>query len=242
MAKFLIITLAFLLSFVSQAQNWEDISVDDLKSKFKIIRDNYANTPNYKMDIEHLSYKSANSSVASEQFKGYFLKHKNSYHSNTLGITTIQDSKLKITIDSTNKAILVSNPDESISTWKNLNDENLFSAISYAQHKNNANGTTSYKLYYKPNNQFKYFEIIVGESSWVQEFIIFYQSQEFYNPQSDKMEFLNPKIKVKYFNLSFSNINQNMFSLEKYLAKNDKSYKLTKPYMHYELIDTRYKP
>jgi hypothetical protein len=96
------------------SQNNKTPATDKTKSlilnKLKSLNEYYETNQNYQADVRHLLYASAFGSVIDDSFSGFYKTSNGMEHSYLLGIETIQNEILRVSIDTANKIISISHP------------------------------------------------------------------------------------------------------------------------------------
>jgi hypothetical protein len=77
-------------------------------NKLKSINEYYETNQNYQADVRHLLYASASGSVIEDSFSGFYKFSNGMEHSYLLGIETIQNDVIRVSIDTTNNIISIS--------------------------------------------------------------------------------------------------------------------------------------
>jgi hypothetical protein len=96
------------------SQNNKTPATDKTKSlilnKLKSLNEYYETNQNYQADVRHLLYASAFGSVIDDSFSGFYKTSNGMEHSYLLGIETIQNEILRVSIDTVNKIISILDP------------------------------------------------------------------------------------------------------------------------------------
>jgi hypothetical protein len=79
-------------------------------NKLKSINEYYETNQNYQADVRHMLYSSASGSVIDDSYSGFYKISYGMEHSHLLGIETIQNEILRVSIDTANKIISISDP------------------------------------------------------------------------------------------------------------------------------------
>jgi len=221
------------------AQQWKPVSKAEalnILSKMKLW---YKEHPDYSVKVNHTSYIGYSNTTPHEQSEGYLTVRGKFYHSNMLGIETIQNAKYKITIDTSDKNIIISNPDDWNSEVSDLVDSNALRLVtSYYLMKHD--NLISIRLDYKPGSKLERHEITLNSDYRVSE-IAFYFSRGTYDETSQESENEKPKVVVKYSDYKLKDLSsKDDFDSENYIVLSDSNkLKPALSYSDFQLFDSR---
>jgi hypothetical protein len=78
--------------------------------KLKEVNSYHLSNPNYKVQVNHILYSSPTNSEVKDLYSGFYLTSNGMEHSFLLGIETIQNEEIRVSIDSSAKIINITNP------------------------------------------------------------------------------------------------------------------------------------
>ncbi len=230
-------------SFSQTSEKWVTISKDDARKMFQDMSNAYLQTPTFSMQINQTSYIGHTSVVPHDEAEGKFFKSNKSYVSNLLGIKTVQNEKIKIVIDSTNKLIAISNSDRSYKAIPSIEDidQSLFFVIDVK--KMSSNGLIFYSLRFKENFTYSKMDFTLTNDFFLKEIVMYFSDDLPVNPDDEEH---SAKSKLKY-RVTYSGIKKNLilnpkiFLESEYLYFNtkQKTYSLNENYKKYKFQDLR---
>jgi hypothetical protein len=231
--------LLWLIPFVSKGQSVAVEKAEMIKV-FEKINTWFRTTPSYSLTVTHASYEDYTSTTPADKTTGYFEKEGANYHSFLLGIHTIQNSKYKLVIDTSQKVILVANPDQL--TWLSYTQEDYQGLLKSctALRMNKTGRYTFYRMELPESNPIGAYEFLIDEEGLARE-ISWYYNKEVKKDEGDERSKVKPRM-----NISFSGYKKDAvinyseeFSEAPYFIKKDKKLVATDKYKKYKLLDQR---
>lgn len=234
------------MSLQSQSTaKWIDISKDETRKMLQDMSNAYLATPSFSMQVNQASFIGHKSEVIHDEATGKFYKNNKSYVSQLLGLQTIQNEKLKIVIDSTNKMMAINNSDRSFKAIPSIEDldQSLFFVSDVK--KLISNGLVFYSLRFKENFTYTKIDFVLTTDFFIKEMVMYFSDDLPINPDDEEN---SAKSKLKY-KVTYTGIRKNiqikpeMFSETHYLTYNtsQKKYILNERYKKYKLQDLRIK-
>lgn len=222
---------------------WKDAVLKDVAKELKDMQLAYTKITTYSVNINYLTFDTKNDGEIHDKSKGYFIKSGVNCKSRLLGIFSVQNEKFRVTIDSSNKLIQVTNAFEFKDPGFSLNDYIKILNVCKAVKRSNENNRLGYRFETKNKEGVMAQEIFI-ENGITKEVDVYYANENFLRENNSiKKEIVYPRLQV-----IFSDYNQKItfskseFSLEKIFSINrDKKIKLTPGYKGYKLIDGRIK-
>jgi hypothetical protein len=235
--------LILLVSYKPAGVNWKIIEATIVAKELKDLQLSYSKINNYSVRITYLTYDTKKGSDVRDRSTGYMIKSGLYTKSSLLGIYSVQNQKLRVTIDSSKKKIHVSNafpfkdPGLSFNDYvkilglcksikKVVNDDHF----GYRFETKNTQGLVAQEVYIKNGitrevNVYYANEHFYRENNNIQKEIVYPRLQVLFSD-------FNPKIVVNPEDFSVSNIIE--------IDRNNK-LKLQANYLGYKLIDGRVK-
>lgn len=239
------ILIIFLFSgFIIQENKWEEISISDMTNNIKKIEDFYKNTSSYSLKITHKTFKSHTETKVEDFSNGFFIKDaKNNYHSYSLGIHTIQNAKYKLTIDSTNKSILVSDPDKAFTKEVKVSELKDFLKICTAIKKYNGEKNDYYKFEFGKTGTYKAYEIIVNENWQITKIKIYFNTEVLSDPSNEKSAKTKPRGEILFTDYKTGIIPdyKKYFDESQYITVKNNEFNPTEKFKGFTVYDLRVK-
>lgn len=192
-----VLLVCFIFPLLTKAQS--AVGKEEMMNVFKKINNFFTNTSAYSLTVTHASYENYTTPVPVEKSTGYFKKQNENYHSFLLGIHTVQNSRYKFVIDTSEQVIMIQNPDQL--TWINYTSED------YLQLLKNATAirmtiTGNYKFYrieLPADNPIAAYEFLVDEEGLAKE-IIWYYNKEVKKDQEAVQPAAKPRASISFSN------------------------------------------
>ena len=242
MRKLIVIFLIFLFCFSFHKIKAQEntISKEEMGTVFESTSNWFKNTPSYSLDVTHASFENYTTDVPSDKITGYFKKEGGNYHSFLMGIHTIQNKQYKIVVDTSEKIIMVANPDQLTFISYTQEDYKVFLKNSTATRKIKTGRYTFYKVELPEENPMSSYELLVDEKGLLREVKWYYNKEV-------KMDANDPESAVKpSMSISFSGYQESpvfnyaeTFSEAPYFAQKDGKLQLAPAYMSFKLLDQR---
>lgn len=232
------------LYFRSQtAPAWQSASREEVVLAYKNACSWFINTPNYSFDIKYSSYKNHNGSELTEITSGYYKRSGKNYVSDAVGIKTIQNDRLRMIIDTSEKTIAISDPgtlSPSIQSSEELNKllENVKSLRKRVVNKN-----LTYRIDFRKNEIYEAYEFSVSEKGRLEKLVYYYseQTEKDYDDNNRPVETkIKPRLDILFFNyLVSSKTNESEFNDNSIVLAANSRVSLINKYKNYTLKDYR---
>lgn len=234
--------MSFTFSKVKTDGLWEKASKEEFLSTSEKASSWFVKNTTFKVDVVYSSFKDHLSSNPHDVFHGYYKRQSNNFSSSAMGVISLQNEKMRISVDTINKLILLQNKTElnqspvDMKGFSELLDR--VKAINKLQYEN---GNISYKIEFKPNELYSAYEFTVNQKGMLVAMKYFY-SKELKNEEDDKIIKGKPRLEVTFSNYQ-TDVKFNYekeFSEKVYLKEEDKKIVLNSSYQRYELKDYRF--
>ncbi len=216
---------------------WVKISSEEAEKKLNIVFDFYKNLKSFELVINYSSYKDHSSYTPHEKSSGYLKVNSTCIEAMQLGIKTIQNNLHQIIIDSSQKVILINNPDKnliSINSNQNfIRDINKAIEILYFS----SSEKDFYKFIYSKDSPFHQVEFTVDKPGFISEYIIYYSLTHY--DENNQETSIAPKISISNQLKLNSSVNISC-NISKYLKTINNTLILTDNFKDFQLIDNRY--
>lgn len=241
---FILIGLFILFdSFKPIGLNWQPVDIKIVANELKELQASYSKLTNYSVNIKYLTFDTKSNSDVHDKSNGYMIKSGIYTKSRLLGIYSVQNEKLRVTIDSAKKTVHVSNAFKFQDPGFSLNDYTKILGFCKTVKKATNNNIVAYRFETK-NTEGLIAQELYLENGITKEVNVYYANEHFYRENNDmKKEIVYPRLQVL-----FSDYNPKIkivasdFTLDKIILElKDKKIKLTENYRGYKLTDGRIK-
>ncbi|MFN3342284.1 MAG: hypothetical protein ACK40M_06275 [Flavobacteriales bacterium] len=245
--KFLI--YIFSLSLLSSAMvvpvnSWTAITVEDMAKETKKIESVYKVNVGYSFTISHITYKNYTTLTPEDKMTGYYIKDaKNNYHSYILGVHTIQNSKVKITVDSVNKSIQINSPDRSFTKEVKLSEVEEMLKICSAVKKQDVTTGKKFRMEFSKTKKYSAYEVWVNSSSQLEKLVMYFNAEFPSNPNDEKSAKTKPRAEVVFadYKTGIKPLYKDYFDEAKYITLKGDGYVASSAYKDYKIYDLRVK-
>lgn len=242
-ALILLSYICFSFTIMFQTISWETSSKEELRAAYEKAITWFTNNSNCKVDINYFSYSDYATTKPYDHSTGFYKRNNENLHSSAMGITTIQNEKLSLVIDTVNQIIVIKNKSEFNKTpvdSKSLSD--LLDNVKSLKKQNRNEGETAYRLDFKPNELYSAFEFIINTKGQFTR-IIYYYSREMQQDEENKNSLKGkPRMEINFSgyqtNTSFNYDKE--FSEKIFLNEVAGKIVLNGNYKKYEMKDYRF--
>lgn len=229
---------------VVPVDNWTAITVEAMATEIKKIEAVYKDNVGYSFSISHVTYKNYTTTTAEDKMTGYFIKDaKNNYHSYILGVRTIQNSKVKITVDSINKSIQINTPDRSFTKEVKLSEvENMLKICSVVKKQDVSSGK-KFRMEFAKTKKYSAYEVWVNSSSQLEKLVMYFNAEFPSDPNDEKSAKTKPRAEVLFTNYKtgLKPVYKDYFDETKYVTAKGDTYVGATNYKDYKIYDLRVK-
>ncbi len=240
--KYYILFLTFFLFTVelNAQQQMTIVPRVDMAKIFEKMNAWFRNTSSYSLTITHASYENYTTEVPVEKSVGYFKKEKESYHSFLIGIHTIQNDKYKFVIDTSEKIMLVANPDQLVWTGYTPDDYNVLLQNCISIQMSSVGTDKLYRINLPANSAIAKYEFWVNADGLPKE-IIWYYNQEIQKDENDEKSKVKPRVSIRFSDYKTTNSfsYKNEFSEDDYFVNQNSVLKPVGKYKSFKLNDQR---
>lgn len=239
MRKAILIVLMLSVCRLCKAQEWNIITKPEAESILNKAHEWYRSHPIFSVEVTHTSYIGY-STIPHEQWQGFILCNGNYYHSNILGLETIQNDFYQVAIDTQKKEIIVSNPKNLSLCAAGCSDTVQLNIVSDCFLKNAENKRTIRFDFYR-GNKLEREEITCDNEYKLIELSLYFAPDNFERNVAQFSDSGNSKVVVKFSNydLQLDKDPESAFNAQKYFTASENKLLLTKEYSAYHLIDLR---
>lgn len=233
------IIIVFLLAVPAIAQEgWEVVEWAGFEKALLEVGEQYTES-SYSVDIRYSTFKGLKSTVPFESSVGYFQKSNNVKQTSILGVTTIDNAKHKITLDSINKIVALNN---SVPTGDVVDLEQYKQMKSYIEFikKKETKSSITYLIQYNSKSPISKTQLVLTKSGQLKSMIVNYAKAKEYRDENDDLQKDYLWLKMDYLNYS-KKIKNKELRESQLLLKNNGEYRLTTKYKTFQLADLRFK-
>lgn len=237
--KLLIYIILIVLPIFSIAQSdWKTVEWEEFEKAMEVVSEQYSETI-YSVDIRYSTFKGLKSTKPYETSVGYFQKNNEVKQNSILRVTTIEDAKHKVTLDSINKIIAINNVDNTtnivdIEQYKRSKD-----LVETLKRKESDNSIT-YLIKYKSNSPISHTKLVLKKTGELKNIVMYYAQEKEYRDENDELKKDYLWVKMDYFNYS-KNLKNKEVKKSQLLIKSNNNFKLASSYKGFQLADLRYK-
>lgn len=220
---------------------------EEVVASYKKVWDWFVKTPNYSFDLKYTSYKSHTSNEIVESSNGYYKRFGSKYKTEAVGMKTIQNEKVKIIVDTTDKIIALTNPGTLSPNIQNTEDLVKLLENVKALMKKSFNKSTLYRIDFRKNELYEAYEFVVNEKGFLEKLIYYYSEQieKDYGNGGDElpMEFkVKPRLEVVFFNYIIpAKITETEFTDKSIVLADNRKVTLLEKYKTFQIKDYRFK-
>jgi len=244
------VLFAFLFSISSYAQPsaWQASGKQEIIEEYKNACNWLMNTPSYFFRLKYTSYKDYVTKEYLESAEAYYKRVTNNYRTDALGIKTLQNSKIKIVVDTANNTVTVMSPSSVSLTISSAEELETMLNNTKALKKIKASKTTvCYRVDFNKNSLYEAYEFSVNDKG-ILERITFYYSEQNNNEneyaqqsnEKSKGSKMKPRLEILFFGYQVPALfSKSDFEDPQVLINAKGKISLTGSYKNYRLLDYR---
>ena len=211
---------------------------------FSNVNETYSSTPLLKMNVSYALFPSYTSTAAFEKSSGVFMKNGNDTYSNLLGIVSISNRNVSVTLDSNEKVIVVANPPSRKKQSPSLIDvDTMLSQCSGIEYKELEGGLKYYKLRFDgiPFSEYNAVEIYIdGKTNFISRLMLYYRVEIDLDEEGPACSKDRPRLEIVYTNVDTRPVfPQDQFSESKMIRASGKTYIAAPAYSKYRVINNK---
>src|ERR1043165_10318049 len=159
---FILLTAVFCASFTPGT--WEASSREEFISAYKKAADWFTGNRSYRVNIQYLSFSNHTSLSPYDKSDGYYKRSNDNFSSSAMGINTYQNEEMKITVDTDNNVIVLTNKTDISKAAVDM--ESFAGLVDHSKSlkkMSGASGEKIYRLEFKPNDLYSAYEFSINE-------------------------------------------------------------------------------
>ena len=240
--KHILLSVLVLTRVFCIAQNppvWKDITKEQAKQFMREMKIWLDKHPDYSVDVNYYSYKSYTDVTPADKSAGYIKKEGSNMNSLNIGVRNVQNSSYFISMDTTQKIMLIANPKNNTKSFSSIDTSQIMKQVNKFKTSSNT-GESALRIEYKNNPSIGSVEIFTDKNGELKK-IVWYYSGSIPNLDKKDKEYSLPKVEVVFSNYKLNvNFDKREFDEKQFFTLKDKVFVPTQKYRDYKIKDTRY--
>lgn len=210
---------------------------------FRAVNTAYINTPQLQMDVTYTLFPGYTSTAAFETDRGVFMKQGNNTYSELLGIVSLSNSNVTVTLDSNEQTIVVTDPPDKNYADPSLVDlDSLLKLCSSIEYKE-LGELNYYRLRFDGVTFFEYnvMEVYIDrKTNFLSRLTLYFRMEVDLDEEGDACTKDKPRLEIVYTNINTApQFAARQFSETKFIGIKGKSVSAAPAYSRYRLINNR---
>jgi len=195
--------------------------------------------------MTYTSYKDHQAKNVAEHSEGYYQRSGNNYKTEAAGVKTVQNSKVRMIIDSANKVISLTEPTNLSPNLPSAQDLTTLLQNVKALKKKKDKTHCTYRVEFNKNTQYEAYEFTVGEKGLLEKAVYYYSERSYkdYGESGDEDPIelkVKPRMDVLFENYAFPiKTKESDFSETGISFREQNKVILSDPYKTYSIRDYR---
>jgi hypothetical protein len=229
--------IVLMLSLVGASEAQDIVTAKQTADYFLRVNQAYSDCRSISMDIQHSFYKTYSDSVPEASFQGYYFRKNTMENSSIAGIFSVQDERYRITIDTANKDISISNPVLSSAA----NPAAVLGILQLSKKiylTKNPASDVFLMVFADDNPEFSSLRISIDpRTNFIQSIVIYHSEEEEYEDHGKKIV-TKGRTEIHYENLKKNpGLPDRKFSLKDYISFVNNKAVPAKEYSDFDVID-----
>ncbi len=247
MMRIVFLVIIILSDEIHAQSGWQlakDIEVAEAYGKsFDWLTSNHS----YAFRLKYTSYKNHMTNEVNETSEGYCKRVDNMHRTMALGTLIIQNEFSKTVIDTVEKMIVITNPDNSVPVIANNVDILSLLKNTKALKKKKGVDNTTYRIEFNKNTLFEIYDFTVNDKGFLEKLVYYYseQTQELFESTSSGQPVrikTKPRLEISFSNYEVpAKIQDGDFREKNILLTDSKKITLLNKYKKYQVKDYRIK-
>jgi hypothetical protein len=195
------------------------------------------------MDVSYTLFPSYTSTVPFENDKGVYMKQDNNTYSNLLGIVSLSNSRVTVTLDSNEQTIVVADPPERKKRDPNVPELDSLLAVCSAIEYTESEGVKVYKLKFDKLAFFEYNSIDVyidSKTNFLSRMNLYFRVEMDLNEDDRSSVKDRPRLEIVYSNIDTNPVfASGQFSESGMISIAGKKITARPAYSNYRLINNK---
>lgn len=194
----------------------------------------------YYVDLKYSSFKGLNSTQPFETSIGYYQKNGKFQQNYIMGITTIQDDKIKLTLDSINQIVAINYAVGDLNNTLSKEEFEQSKKMIETLKKGESESGIKFQVNYVPTSPVRTIEYSFNKKGELKSMSIYYAEQKEYEDEEGNVKKDHVWLKIEF--LRFENkIAKKELKISELVLESNNEFKLKPLYRDFELVDFRYK-
>lgn len=206
-------------AFKGQTSGWAPCSKEEISAAYHKVCAWMIREESYSFNLSYSSYRDYFTVKKEDASVGLYKRSQDNFYCEALGITTLQNGHIKITVDSAERIIALTDPG-TLGNAVLMEPETLVAYLANVKmiRKKEIGRTTLYRIDFRKNELFEAYEFQVKENGLLERLVYYYseRTEEEYPEEGGKpvtetkikprmeIEFSNYKSPVRFSNSAFS--------------------------------------
>ncbi len=228
------------LTLCSFTDTWKNITKEEAAVALKKVSEFYIQNQQFSVQLSHTSYADYNAVSAYEKMSGFFKKDHDSYYSLMMGIKTVQNNVIKLSMDTNSKVILVDHAEKNSSLNFGIKEtEDAFAQCT--SFKMRALGDEAeYKFEYPSSFKVAASVIRMDADGKISKIILYFAKQQHTN-ENDQTTIIQPRAEIDYWGFKKGKVDASEFDVNKYVRLVKGKYMPSEKYKDFTVRDLRIK-
>jgi hypothetical protein len=216
------------------------LCAQNIASAFREVNVAYAKASTMSMQVQYNLFTDYTGTIPFESSAGKFIKQGNNYYSSLLGVTTIQNNKLKLSVSENEKTIIVSSPVTAEKAPSLPLIDSMLARCSSSEVKLMENGDKNYILHFEKSafSEFDRIEIEINADHFVSRLRLFYRQAITLDETNSSLKKDKPRLEISYSSITTNPvIAADQFSEKSYISANGNKIALTASFATYRLLN-----
>jgi hypothetical protein len=236
-------TIVFLCSLLANGFAQQEVSGSKAAADFIRINEAYADYKKLKMDIDYLLFPDYTATTPFENEKGVFMKENNNTYTELFGITSLNNSKVSLSVDKNEELMVVADPPKKTSIPGVIAFDTLLKICSSIQYAELDGNIKYYRLRFDNVVFSQYNEIDIyfdGGTFLLTKLNLYFREEVDANPD-DKINLKEkPRLEITYSAIDTSPVFEvGQFSETHYIRIAGKKISCSSGYTKYQLINNK---
>ncbi|MES2680892.1 MAG: hypothetical protein V4635_13455 [Bacteroidota bacterium] len=229
----------------SQTAGWENISQPEMAEAYRSLCRWFTNTASYSVKLKYTSYSSAVAVKPIESAEGYYKRESGNYVTEIMGIKTLQNSAVRVILDTADKMITVMSPavaDPMAAVSGEL--ESWLKNVSGLRKIKTATGIR-YRIDFMENKLYEACEFAVSSNGRAEQLTYYYSEQVEKHAgdlpeQRNKEIRMKPRLEVRFTDYRIpADHTASVFSERSILTRDEGKLKPATAFRDYRILDYR---
>ena len=242
---FLLLICGCSLNIEAQSPIWETTGKQEMMSAYKNASLWFLNTPSYLFKLKYSSFKDHAAKDALETSKGYFKRVEGNYITEAAGIKTVQNSHLRIILDTADKTVTVMNPTNLSPGVSGAEEMDALLDAAKALRKAKHGNSLKYRIDFNQNDLYDAYEFSINSNGQLESLTYYYSERiekdyDVKHMQEGREIKMKPRLEIIFFGYQTpaSSVSSE-FNPQSIVTSENGKIHLTSSYKDFRLLDYR---